>query len=79
MQSVYLQRIMKKNADKGFEKQSQNKPNSNPKQTQSKPVLSAVEWANFFKVQNELKIACRKIWPYFNKPKKNLDNPETND
>ncbi len=24
-----------------------NKPNSNPKQTQTKPVLSAVEWANF--------------------------------
>jgi len=27
----------------------QNKPNSNPIQTQSKPVLSAVEWANFQK------------------------------
>jgi hypothetical protein len=27
MQSVYLQRIMKKNADKGPKKQSQNKPN----------------------------------------------------
>ncbi len=34
------------------------------KQTQSKPVLSAVEWANFFKGQNELKIACQKIWPH---------------
>ncbi len=44
-----------------------NKPNSNPIQTQSKPVLSAVEWANFFKGQNELKIACWKIWPH---PKK---------
>jgi len=49
-----------------------NKPNTNPIQTQSKPVLSApvlskvegVEWANFFKDQNELKIACRKIWPH---------------
>ncbi|MFB0553782.1 MAG: hypothetical protein ACETWQ_10765 [Phycisphaerae bacterium] len=34
MQSVYLQRIMKKNAAKGYEKtkpkQTQNKPNSNP-------------------------------------------------
>jgi len=28
---------------------------TNPKQTQNKP--------NFFKGQNELKIACRKIWP----------------
>ncbi len=27
MQSVYLQRIMKKNATKGYEKQSQNNPN----------------------------------------------------
>ncbi len=27
---------------------------TNPKQTQSKPVLSAVEWANFFKGQNPL-------------------------
>ena len=34
MQSVYLQRIKKKNTAKGYEKQSQNKPNSNPKQTQ---------------------------------------------
>ncbi len=40
MQSVYLQRIMKKNADMGYEK-------TNPIQTQTKPVLSAVEWANF--------------------------------
>ncbi len=40
MQSVYLQRIIKKNVDKGYEKQSQSKPNSNL-------VLSAVEWANF--------------------------------
>jgi len=34
MQSVYLQRIMKKNADRGYErtkpKQTQFKPNSNP-------------------------------------------------
>jgi hypothetical protein len=35
MQSVYLQRIMKKNADMGYEK-------TNPKQTQSDPILSAV-------------------------------------
>jgi len=27
---------------------------TNPIQTQSKPVLSAVEWANFFKGQNRL-------------------------
>jgi len=33
MQSVYLQRIMKKNAAKGFEK-------TNPKQTQFKPKQS---------------------------------------
>ncbi len=32
MQSVYLQRITKKNADKGYEK-------TNPIQTQSKPIL----------------------------------------
>ncbi len=36
------------------------KPNSNPIQTQfkpnSNPVLSAVEWANFFKGQNERKL-----------------------
>jgi len=29
-------------------------PQPNPIQTQSKPVLSAVEWANFFKGQNPL-------------------------
>jgi len=29
-------------------------PSSPKKQTQSKPVLSAVEWANFFKGQNRL-------------------------
>jgi len=40
MQSMYLQRIMKKNAAKGYER-------TNPKQTQSNPVLSAVEWTNF--------------------------------
>jgi len=35
---------------------------------------------NFFKGQNELNIACRKIWPQpFQKPKKILDNPERND
>jgi len=33
MQSVYLQRIMKKNAPKGYEK-------TNPKQTQSNPTCS---------------------------------------
>jgi hypothetical protein len=48
----------------------ENKPNS-------KPVLSAVEWANFFKGQNELKIACRKIRPHPQKtkgPGKNVDS-----
>ena len=30
MQSVYIKRIMKKNADMGYEKQSQNKPNFKP-------------------------------------------------
>jgi hypothetical protein len=30
MQSVYLQRITKKNADKGQKKQTQNKPNIKP-------------------------------------------------
>ncbi|MBA7669086.1 hypothetical protein ES703_77214 [subsurface metagenome] len=38
MQSVYLQRIMKKNADRGYEKtkpkQTQYKPKTNPIQTQ---------------------------------------------
>jgi hypothetical protein len=34
MQCVYLQRIMKKNADRSYEKQSQNKANSNPIRTQ---------------------------------------------
>ncbi len=34
----------------GPKKQTQ----TNPIQTQSKPVLSAVEWANFFKGQNRL-------------------------
>jgi hypothetical protein len=43
MQSMYLQRIMKKMRIRVIKKQSQNKPN----QTQLKPVLSAVEWANF--------------------------------
>ena len=42
---------------------------TNPIQTQSKPVLSAVECANFFKGQNELNIACRKIWPHPQKRK----------
>ena len=36
---------------------------TNPIQTQSKPVLSAVEWANFFKGQNELR-AYPKIRPH---------------
>ena len=34
---------------------------TNPKQTQFKP--------NFFKGQNELKIACQKIWPHPQKRK----------
>ncbi len=81
MQSVYLQRIMKKNADMGYEKtkpkqtqfpQSQKrtqtlvqqrimkmKPPTGPKkQTQSKPVLSAVEWANLKKNESKL-LYCR--------------------
>jgi hypothetical protein len=33
-------------------KTNPNKPNSNP-------ALSVVEWANFFKAQNELKITCQ--------------------
>ena len=37
----------------GPKKQTQNKPNSNP-------VLSAVEWANFFKAQNERKFNINK-------------------
>jgi len=50
------------------------KPPSGPKKTNPNkacPELAealsvaegAVEWANFFKGQNELKIACQKIWP----------------
>jgi len=35
MQSLYLQRIMKKNAAKGYEK-------TKPKQTQSKPILEGM-------------------------------------
>jgi len=53
----------------GPKKQTQNKPNSKP--IKACPELAealsvakgAVEWANFFKGQNELKIACQKIWP----------------
>jgi len=71
MQSVYLQRIIKKNADKGFEK-------TKPKQTQFKPNL--VRRRRIPKGQNEINIACQKIWPpNFNKPKKILDNSERND
>jgi len=44
MQSVYLQRIMKKNADKGYEKtkpkQTQNKPNSLKAQMNVNSVLT---------------------------------------
>jgi len=36
---------------------NQNKPNSNL-------VLSGVEWANFRKAKNGLKIACQKIRPH---------------
>jgi len=60
------------NVNAFLQKDYENEPPSGSKKTKpNKP--------NFFKGQNELKIACRKIWPYFNKPKKNLDNPETND
>ena len=47
MQSVYLQRIMKKNTAKGYEKTNPIQTQFKPKQTQSKPVLSAVELGNF--------------------------------
>ena len=47
MQSVYLQRIMKKNADRGYEKtkpkQSQNKPNTNP----IFPKIKTISFLNF--------------------------------
>ncbi len=36
MQSVYLQRIMKKNADMGYEKQTQFKPNFQKAQNECK-------------------------------------------
>jgi hypothetical protein len=55
MQSVYLQRIMKKNAAKGYEK-------TKPKQSQFKPNL--VRRRRIPKGQNELKIACQKIRPH---------------
>jgi hypothetical protein len=51
------------------------KPPSGPKkQTQSKPVLSAVEWANFFKDQN--RSPENPATPISTNPKKILDNPE---
>jgi len=65
MQSVYLQRIIKKNAAKGYEK-------TNPKQTQFKPnqslswaqpalsVVEWVEWANFRKTKMSLKSLAKK-------------------
>jgi len=69
----------KLNFNKGLQKKRlfsipKNKPNSNPIQTQSKPVLSApvlskvegVEWANFFKGQNERKIGCIHISKKYN-------------
>jgi len=47
MQSVCLQRIMKKNAYRGYEKtnpiQTQFKPNSNPIQTQFKPNSNPIQ------------------------------------
>ncbi len=42
---------------------------TNPKQTQSKPVLSAVEWANFRKAKMNLKSLAKKIWPHPQKRK----------
>ena len=51
MQSVYLQRIMKKNAAKGYEKTKPNKAN-------------LVRRRRIPKGQNELKIAWQKIWPH---------------
>jgi len=44
-QTLFYKRIMKMNRLQSPKKQTQTKPI----QTQSKPVLSAVEWANFFK------------------------------
>jgi len=46
----------RKNDDFAVQK---NKPNSNPIQTQSKPVLSAVEWANFR--SNDCKLLCCRV------------------
>jgi len=40
MQGVYLQRNMKKNAAKGYEKQSQNKPNLPESKIDAKYVLT---------------------------------------
>ncbi len=57
MQSVYLQWIMKYIVDKGYEKQTQNK---------ACPERSRM--GQFPKGQNELKIACRKIWPLTSLP-----------
>jgi len=53
MQSLYLQRITKRNAAKGYEK-------TNPIQTQNKP--------NFRKAKMSLKSLAKKSF-HFNKPK----------
>ncbi len=51
MQSVYLQGLMEINTIGHLVK-------ANPIQTQSNPVLSAVEWANFQNAKNERKLIC---------------------
>jgi hypothetical protein len=67
MQSVYLQRIMKKNAAK-YEK-------TTPKQTQFKSCPER----QFPKGQNELKIVYQKSGHISTNQKKFMDNPEKND
>jgi hypothetical protein len=52
--------MAKMNANAFLQKDYENEPLSGPKktnpiQTQSNPVLSAVEWANFRKAKNERK------------------------
>ncbi len=47
----------KMNVNAFLQKDYENEPPSGPKKTN--PIK-----ANFFKVQNELKIACQKIWPH---------------
>jgi hypothetical protein len=55
--NIYYTKVYKNETASGSGK---NKPKTNPIQTQSKPVLSAVEWANFRKAQNERKLTFSK-------------------